>query len=192
MRLLTKNGASTSPSQSTNPTTQENNSMKTTTYIAAIAFVAAVRNFIISECYAGADGWLPCIKAKVYAALITTRGDIYYGANWMTVGGIEMCPRVAMNTTSYEPCATVCGQGTEFHAERNAIWNAFYSNETDLTGATMLIVGHVYCCETCTAAMLEAGISSASSLHSGVHIEREGDTFVEYNKRPELGTYKML
>ena len=160
--------------------------------IVAIAFVAAVRNHIIAACYEMADGWLPCIKAKVYAALLMPNGSIYYGANWMTVGGIEICPRVAMNTTSYEPCATVCGQGTEFHAERNAMWNAFYSGETDLSGATMLIVGHVYCCETCTAAMLEAGITSASSLHSGVHIERDGNTFVEYNTRPMLGTYKML
>jgi len=165
--------------------------MNSTTYI-AIAFVAAVRNFIISECYEMADGWLPCIKAKVYAALILPNGKIYYGANWMTVGGIEICPRVAMNTTSYAPCAEVCGQGTEFHAERNAMWNAFYSNETDLTGSTMLIVGHVYCCETCTQAMLENGIEVASSLHSGVYIERQGAEFVEFNKRPELGTYKML
>ena len=163
---------------------------KEVTSMNAIAIVAAVRNFIIQECFNMADGWIPCIKAKVYAALILPNGKIYYGANWMTVGGVEICPRVLANTTSYELCATVCGQGEEFHAERQAIWNAFYSGETDLSGSTMLIVGHVYCCPTCQAGMLEAGVVEASSLHSGVFITRSEDGWIEQNLRPT--SFKML
>jgi cytidine deaminase len=186
---------STSTIESTNltdPTTQGENTMKTTTYIALVAFVAAVRNHVIASAYEMADGWLPCIKAKVYAALVMPNGRVYYGANWMTVGGIEICPRVLMGTSSYEPCASICGQGTEFHAERNAMWNAYYSGETSLVGAEMFIVGHVYCCATCTQAMLEEGIVNATSLHSGVTLTRVGDAFIETGTIPTLGTYKML
>ena len=134
----------------------------------AISIIIAIRQHIISECYAMADGWFPCIKQKVYAALVTADGEIYYGANWMTVGDIEVCPRIAQKQTGYELCASVCGQGTEFHAERQAIWSTLYSGASTV-GASLYITGHTYCCDSCKAGMIEAGVVFAGSLDSGTY-----------------------
>lgn len=146
----------------------------------AIAILIACRQHIIAKAYEGAEAWLPCIKQRVYAMIILPNGEAYYGANWMTVGDVEICPRVAAGVTSYELCATICGQGTEFHAERQAMWSAYY-DKADLTGAEVFITGHTYCCDTCRAAMYEEGITYAASLDSGKSYERGVTTMEEAN-----------
>jgi hypothetical protein len=137
-----------------------------------IAIIAALRQYIIAKAYEGAEAWLPCIKQRVYAVVVLPNGEMYFGANWMTVGDIEICPRIAAGVASYELCAEVCGQGTEFHAERQAIWAAYYAQEDienfSLKGAEVFIVGHTYCCDTCKAAMISEGIVFAASLDSGI------------------------
>ena len=131
-----------------------------------IAIIAAIRQYIVAESYAMADNWFSCIKQRVYAVLVTAEGECHYGANWMTVSDIDVCPRVTQGRKDYELCATICGQGTEFHAERQAIWSTLYSGASTV-GASIYIVGHTYCCETCIAGMVDAGVSFAGSLDSG-------------------------
>jgi cytidine deaminase len=148
---------------------------------ATIATIAAIRQHIISSCIEAAGGQLfPCVKQSVYAVVITADGRAYYGANWMTSADVTICPRILANTTSYELCSTVCGQGTEFHAERQAMWSALYDG-ADLTGAEVFITGHTYCCDTCRAAMYEEGITYAASIDSGIYYER-GETTMEEPK----------
>jgi hypothetical protein len=149
-----------------------------------IAIIAAIRQHIITECILASGGQLfPCVKQSVYACVITADGRAYYGANWMTSSDVTICPRILANTTSYELCATVCGQGTEFHAERQAMWSAMY-DDANLVGAEMFIVGHTYCCDTCRAAMFAEGITYAASLDSGKHYERGVDTMKEMLPAP--------
>jgi tRNA(Arg) A34 adenosine deaminase TadA len=84
-----------------------------------------------------------------------------------------------LGISSYEPCTTHCFQGPDFHAERQAIWAAYYENDNlDLTGAEMFITGHVMCCTTCCQAMFEEGIVYAGSLDSGKSYSRGTDTLV--------------
>ena len=149
-----------------------------------LAIIVALRQHIITECIKASGGQLfPCVKQSVYACVITADGRAYYGANWMTAADVTICPRVLANTTSYELCATVCGQGTEFHAERQAMWSAYYDG-ADLTGAEMFITGHTYCCDTCRAAMYDNGITYAASLDSGKYYERGVDTMKEMLPAP--------
>ena len=144
-----------------------------------LAIIVALRQHIITECLKASGGQLfPCVKQSVYACVITADGRAYYGANWMTASDVTICPRILANTTSYELCATVCGQGTEFHAERQAMWSVYYDG-ADLTGAEMFITGHTYCCDTCRAAMFAEGITYAASLDSGKYYERGVDTMKE-------------
>lgn len=139
----------------------------------AIAIIIALKQYIINNCIEAAGGQLfPCVKQSVYAVVITADGREYFGANWMTSCDVTVCPRILANTTSYELCDTVCGQGTEFHAERQAMWSAYYDN-ADLVGAEVFITGHTYCCDTCRAAMFEEGITYAASLDSGRHYNNE-------------------
>ena len=149
-----------------------------------IAIIAAIRQYIINSCIEAADGQLfPCVKQSVYAVVITADGNEYFGANWMTSSDVTICPRILANTTSYELCATVCGQGTEFHAERQAMWSAYYDG-ADLTGAEIFITGHTYCCDTCRAAMYEEGITYTASLDSGKSYERGVETMKEMLPAP--------
>jgi len=151
---------------------------------ATIAIIAAIRQHIISSCIEAAGGQLfPCVKQSVYAVVITADGRAYYGANWMTSADVTICPRILANTASYELCSTVCGQGTEFHAERQAMWSALYDG-ADLTGAEMFITGHTYCCDTCRAAMYEEGITYAASIDSGKYYERGETTMKEQLPAP--------
>jgi cytidine deaminase len=151
--------------------------MNATTLV--IATIAALRQHIISSCIEASGGQLfPCTKQSVYAVVITADGRAYYGANWMTASDVTICPRILANTTSYELCSTVCGQGTEFHAERQAMWSALY-DDADLTGAEVFITGHTYCCDTCRAAMLEEGIIYAGSLDSGRYYGRGESDMIE-------------
>lgn len=133
-----------------------------------LAIIAALRNFIKVEAIkaTGADKF-PCVKQEVFACLIQVDGTMSFGSNAMATT-ISLCPRVQFGRTDYELCSTTCHQGPEFHAERQAIWNAYYENDNlDLTGAEMFITGHVICCDTCQQAMLDEGISYACSLDSG-------------------------
>lgn len=145
----------------------------------AIAILVALQQYIINSCIEAAGGQLfPCVKQSVYAVVITADGREYFGANWMTSCDVTVCPRIEQGRTDYELCGTICGQGTEFHAERQAMWSAYYDG-ADLTGAEVFITGHTYCCDTCRAAMHAEGITFAASLDSGKYYERGEETMVE-------------
>ena len=138
-----------------------------------LAIIAALRNFIKVEAIkaTGADKF-PCVKQEVFACLIQVDGTMSFGSNAMATA-ISLCPRVQFGRTDYELCSTACHQGPEFHAERQAIWNAYYENDNlDLTDAEMFITGHVVCCDTCCQAMFNEGIVYAGSLDSGRYYER--------------------
>ena len=126
-----------------------------------------LKQFIIDSCNERAGNLNPCIKQQVYAMLITESG-VYFGANWM-LNDITVCPRVAQNVpsgTGYELCASVCGQGPEYHAERQAMTAAIEAGDT-LEGATLYLTGHTFCCKYCREAMNEAGLKSAHVIDSG-------------------------
>ena len=122
--------------------------------------------YIINECNKIANNLYPCLKQQVYAMIITKDGNEYFGANWMLNNTITICPRVTEGCpsgTGYDLCESVCGQGTLYHAERQAINHCKESNGC-LKGATLYLTGHTYCCDTCTAAMKEEGITKVIIL----------------------------
>lgn len=134
-----------------------------------IAIIVAIRQFIIKETNSISKGLTPCLKQKVYAVVITENNELYYGANWMSSKDISICPRVTNNCKTgegYELCSTACGQGVKFHAERQAMQNAWLDG-VDLHNATLIIVGHTYCCNSCINYMTLMGIKQAGSLDSG-------------------------
>ena len=121
------------------------------------------------NCDVRAGTLYPCLKQQVYACLETASGERFYGANWMLNNTVTVCPRVTEGCatgTGYELCETVCGQGPDYHAERQAI-SACLEADADTTGGTVYLTGHTYCCDTCTAAMIEAGITKAVMLDTG-------------------------
>lgn len=127
-----------------------------------------MKNFIIDNCNQVASNLYPCLKQQVYAMIITEKG-VYFGANWMLNNKITVCPRVTEGCpsgTGYELCEEVCGQGTEHHAERNAMLAVIEAGDT-LEGASLYLTGHTYCCEYCITAMTEAGVKKATVLDSG-------------------------
>ena len=145
----------------------------------AIAILVALRQFIIAGAVEACGPYkAACVKQEVFACLIQADGTVSFGNNAMAIA-IETCPRVQYGITSYEPCTTHCFQGPDFHAERQAIWAAYYENDNlDLTGAEMYLTGHVMCCDTCRQAMFEEGIVYAASLDSGKSYTRGSDTMI--------------
>ena len=126
-----------------------------------------MKNFIITGCKEMATNLFPCIKQQVYAMVVTKKG-FYFGANWMLNNTLTVCPRVTAGCpsgTGYELCEEVCGQGTEYHAERNAMKVVLEAGDT-LEGAVLYLTGHTYCCDSCIAAMTKAGVKTAIVLDS--------------------------
>ncbi len=98
-----------------------------------------------------------CIKQTVVATIITKCGETISGFNGIKNLEITECPRVVANIATgvgYELCKDVCNQVG--HAEIEAIKN---SKGYDLTGATMYLTGHTYCCDNCLEAIKNSGIS---------------------------------
>ena len=153
-----------------------------------VAIIAALRSFIKKEAIKATGSFkASCVKQEVFACLIQTDGTLSFGTNAMAAA-ISLCPRVQLGISGYEPCADICHQGPEFHAERQAIWNAYYENDQlDLTGAEMFITGHILCCDTCRQAMFEEGIVYAGSLDSGRYYKRGGNTMEEVVRCRDCG-----
>jgi hypothetical protein len=121
---------------------------------------------IMVNCGVRAGTLYPCLKQQVYACLETVDGERFYGANWMLNNTVTVCPRVTEGCatgTGYNLCTEVCGQGPEYHAERQAIAACLEAGKSTV-GATMYLTGHTYCCETCTAAMIDAGVTAVQIL----------------------------
>lgn len=118
--------------------------------------------YIKTNCNDKAGTLYPCLKQQVYALLVTKEGNEFFGANWMLNNTVTVCPRVTEGCatgTGYHLCEEVCGQGPDYHAERQAI-NACLEAGQDTTGAVVYLTGHTYCCTTCTAAMKTAGVKT--------------------------------
>jgi cytidine deaminase len=122
------------------------------------------------NCNLRANNLYPCLKQQVYACLETTEGERFYGANWMLNNTVVECPRLKFESgTRYDLCESECGQGTDYHAERQAI-NACLEAGADTEGAVMYLTGHTYCCDDCTYAMLDAKVSRVVLLDTDKEI----------------------
>ena len=110
-------------------------------------------DFIKINCDVRAGTLYPCLKQEVYACIVTAGGEVFFGANWMLNNTVTVCPRLSFESgTRYDLCESECGQGTEYHAERQAI-NACIEAGCNTVGATMYLTGHTYCCDTCKEAI---------------------------------------
>ena len=100
-----------------------------------------------------------CAKQTCTAIVICPNGEWYVGYNWCASPQQE-CPRKDLPTrVGYEMCKDICLQHS--HAEVDACERAGDSAK----GATMLVLGHYYCCESCLKAMEKAGIKKVFILH---------------------------
>jgi len=123
--------------------------------------------FIKVNCDVRAGTLYPCLKQEVYACLVTTTGERFFGANWMLNNKITVCPRLDFESgTRYDLCEDVCGQGTDYHAERQAI-DACFESSCNPVGSTMYLTGHTYCCTTCTQALVLTGVRTVVFVDTG-------------------------
>jgi len=114
-----------------------------------------------------ANNLFPCLKQEVRAMLVTEDGNEYFGANWMLNNTITVCPRLAFESgTRYDLCESICGQGPDYHAERNAIYACIEADDTAV-GATLYLTGHTYCCKDCQAAIKNANIATVIIVDTG-------------------------
>ena len=105
-----------------------------------------------------------CLKQEVYAMIKTPLGEKIYGGNFIQ-NNVGVCPRDQLGFKSgegYHLCSDVCNQVS--HAEVDAIKNAMKEN-IDITGSTLFLVGHTYCCDECLGKMANAGISQCIILN---------------------------
>jgi hypothetical protein len=116
----------------------------------------------------------PCAKQTVRAFVVSPNGDTFEGTNHCEAPQKE-CPRQGMPTgQGYELCKAVCHQPA--HAELNALELA----GERARGATLVIEGHTYACESCRAAARAAGIvrlvvaGQERSLDTGLEASRPG------------------
>lgn len=131
------------------------------------AFTPITGEYIQANCDVRAGTLYPCLKQQVYACLVTADGKRFFGANWMLNNTVTVCPRLAFESgTRYDLCESECGQGTDYHAERQAI-NACLEAGASTVGATLYLTGHTYCCDTCKAAMKLAGVETVVRLDVG-------------------------
>ena len=92
-----------------------------------------------------------CTKQEVIA-VIENNGRYWIGSNWSLTAQKE-CPRGDMPSgEGYHICHDVCR--TNGHAEVDACIKA----GDDAEGATLYLVGHIYCCDSCKEVMAEYGI----------------------------------
>ena len=108
----------------------------------------------------------PCLKVVVKALIISKDNQEIYGSNDIS-SSVDVCPREEEGCKTgegYELCKNVCKQIS--HAEVSAINNA-KNDGIDLTGASLYLSGHSYCCDNCILSMKRAGISYVYVLDSG-------------------------
>jgi deoxycytidylate deaminase len=75
------------------------------------------------------------------------------GTNEIHNNQITECPRKGMKSgEGYDLCKTACQQG--HHAEVDACLKAGEEAE----GATLYLIGHTYCCDSCKQVMEDHGI----------------------------------
>lgn len=92
-----------------------------------------------------------CAK-QTTVAIIVSGEDIFVGSNWCN-SPQEECPRKDLKTgEGYEFCKNVCHQDN--HAEIDALRQA----GDKAKGATMILFGHYYCCDSCATAIKSSGI----------------------------------
>jgi len=122
------------------------------------------------NCDVRAGTLYPCLKQQVYACLVTAQGERFYGANWMLNNTVTVCPRLSFESgTRYDLCESECGQGVEYHAERQAM-NACWEAGASTVGATLYLTGHSWCCDDCTYAMMDAHVAKVVNLDTGEEI----------------------
>ena len=98
-----------------------------------------------------------CAKQVVKAVLQTIEGQNFIGYNDILVKVTE-CPRAGMASgDGYELCKSECNQVA--HAEVDAVAKAL-SAGAELSGSTLYLYGHTYCCTACQAVMYHAGVES--------------------------------
>lgn len=89
----------------------------------------------------------------------TTLAIIMKGGEFVSMGSneihtdVEVCPRIGMKSgEGYELCKSICKQN--HHAEVDACLKA----GDRANGATLILIGHTYCCDNCKRVMEEHGI----------------------------------
>jgi len=136
-------------------------------------------NSIIEHSWSVNNSAFRCVKQSVEAMLVLANGLKFYGSNSQTVEK-TVCPRVALNISSYEPCITMCKQS--FHGETNAISNANKTNQ-DLKDSVMYLTGHWVCCDNCRKVMKQNGVKYAILLNSSDRVIN----FVDFRNDETLG-----
>jgi deoxycytidylate deaminase len=93
----------------------------------------------------------PCAKLTVIA-IIENYGRYWIGTNFCRKPQ-KKCPRRSLTSGSgYNLCKTYCGQ--PYHAEEDACIQAGALAK----GATLYLIGHIYCCDNCKKVVKEYGI----------------------------------
>lgn len=93
-----------------------------------------------------------CKKQTTVAVIVKDNQLISIGTNEIHAD-IEECPRQGMASgEGYELCRTICKQ--KHHAEVDACIKA----GEQAKGATLVLIGHTYCCSGCKRTMKEYGI----------------------------------
>ncbi len=92
----------------------------------------------------------PCAKTKVVCLIARPDGKFFRGENDCE-NPQEVCPRDPGE--DYTKCKTICNQGG--HAEMDALRCA---EGYSLQGATAIVYGHSYACQSCQEALFGAGI----------------------------------
>jgi len=92
-----------------------------------------------------------CAKTHVVCVISTPSGHVFKGTNWCA-NPQEVCPRSAGE--GYDKCKSICKQ--EGHAEVDALKLA----GDKARGASAVLTGHSYACQSCQEALFGAGISS--------------------------------
>lgn len=116
----------------------------------------------------------PCLKQSVKALIVTLQGEQIFGSNHIN-NIITSCPRVEQGCKTgegYQLCKDICNQGA--HAEVDAIIQAQKQN-ISITGGTLYLVNHYYCCENCLSSMKEAKLSRAIVLGDDGSVVKEYD-----------------
>ena len=91
-------------------------------------------------------------KKQTTIAIIENNGQYWVGTNWVNNEQQE-CPRKDLPTgVGYEMCKNICRQ--DAHAEVDACQKA----GENAKGATLYLLGHTYCCDSCKKVMNEYGI----------------------------------
>ena len=99
---------------------------------------------------------MECLK-QVVTATISRKGEILViGRNDISNDEVTECPRRGMESgQGYELCTSICGQ--KGHAEVQAIEKA-KKLRINIKGASMVVEGHSYICESCTKEIMKASI----------------------------------